>query len=205
MRALDRSSRYKVIGGCIVPRPIAWVTTCSADGVLNTSPFSFFNALGDDPPVVVLGMVAHAEGRLKDTPDNIRATGEFVVNLVDEASAEAMNLTSIDAPPEVEEHTLAKLETAPSVAIAAPRIATAPISFECRVLHFLETGKHQVAIIGEVLHAHIQDRFVTDPDRLHLDVPAMNLIARLHGAGWYSRQTDVFDLRRPFWERHSRG
>lgn len=200
LRQLDRSSRYKIIGACVTPRPIAWVSTRSAEGAVNVSPFSFFNALGDDPPVVVLGMVPHADGRLKDTPANIRATAEFVVNLVDEAHGQAMNLTSIDAPPGTDEAVLAGLELADSVEVAAPRIATAPVSFECRTMHFIETGVNQVAIIGEVLHAHVQDRFVTDPERIRLDVPAMNLIARLHGAGWYGRQTDLFEMLRPSWK-----
>lgn len=196
---LDRGSRYRIIGGCITPRPIAWVVTRSAAGAINLAPFSFFNALGDDPPVVVLGMVAHDEGRLKDTPANIRDTGEFVVNLVDEAHGAAMNLTSVEAPAHVDEAALAGVELAPCVAVAPPLIAGAPVSLECRMLHFIETGPHQVAIIGEVLHAHIQDRFVIEQAPLKLDVAAMNLIARLHGAGWYGRQTDLFDMRRPSW------
>ncbi|HKX78991.1 MAG TPA: flavin reductase family protein [Novosphingobium sp.] len=200
LRKLDRGSRYKIIGSCVIPRPIAWVTTRSPEGVLNASPFSFFNALGDDPPVVVVGMVAHHEKRLKDTPENIRRTGEFVINLVDETHAEAMNLTSIDAPTGIEETALAGLELAESTEVSPPRIATAPVSFECRTMHFIETGPHQVAVIGEVLHAHVQDRFVTDAERIRLDVTAMQLIARLHGAGWYGRQTDMFDLRRPSWK-----
>lgn len=200
MRELDRGSRYKIIGSCVTPRPIAWVTTRSVAGVVNASPFSFFNALGDDPPVIALGMVAHGEGRLKDTPSNIRATGEFVVNLVDEEHAWAMNLTSVDAPADVDEAVLAGLQLAPCEAVTAPRIATAPVSFECKTMHFVETGRHQVAIIGEVLHAHIQDRFIIDRERIHLDIPAMNLIARLHGAGWYGRQTNVFEMRRPSWQ-----
>jgi flavin reductase (DIM6/NTAB) family NADH-FMN oxidoreductase RutF len=199
MRALDRSSRYKIIAACVTPRPIAWVSTRSPEGVVNLSPFSFFNALGDNPPVVVLGMVPHVEGRLKDTPTNIRATGEFVVHLVDEAHGAAMNLTSVDAPAGVDEAALAGIEMVSSEAVAAPRIATAPVAFECRTMHFIETGVNQVAIIGEVLHAHIQDRFVTNAERVHLDIPGMKLIARLHGAGWYGRQTDLFEMLRPSW------
>ena len=200
MRALDRSSRYKIIGACVTPRPIAWVSTRSAEGAINLSPFSFFNALGDNPPVIVLGMVPHAEGRLKDTPANIQATGEFVVHLVDEAHGAAMNLTSVDAPAGIDEAALAGIELVASTEVAPPRIATAPVAFECRTMHFIETGPNQVAIIGEVLHAHVQDRFVTDRDRVHLDIPAMNLIARLHGAGWYSRQSDRFEMLRPSWQ-----
>lgn len=199
LRSLDKSSRYKIIGGCVTPRPIAWVTTRSPAGAINASPFSFFNALGDDPPVLVLGMVAHVEGRLKDTPTNIRATGEFVVNLVDAGHAKAMNLTSVDAPTGIDEAALAGLSLVPSIEVAPPRIETAPVSFECRTMHFIETGMNQVAIIGEVLRAHVQDRFVIDRDRVRLDISAMNLISRLHGAGWYGRQTDRFEMRRPSW------
>jgi hypothetical protein len=125
-RALPKAGRYKILGSCVTPRPIAWVTTLSADGVLNAAPFSFFNVLGDDPPTVALGLLAHAEGRLKDTAANIRATGEFVINLVDEAHGEAMNLTCIDAPSDVDEAQLAGLEIAPSARVAPPRILTAP-------------------------------------------------------------------------------
>jgi flavin reductase (DIM6/NTAB) family NADH-FMN oxidoreductase RutF len=206
MRALPKASRYKILGSCVTPRPIAWVTSLSPDGVRNAAPYSFFNVMGDDPPTVALGLLAHGQSRLKDTASNIRATGEFVINLVDEAHAEAMNLTCIDAPPEVDEIALAGIEVAASVKVAPPRIATAPASFECRVLHFLETGPHQSVVIGEVVYAHVGDAFIADPERLHIDTPAMKLIARLHGSGWYSRQTDVFQMVRPSWaERENRG
>lgn len=197
MGALDPSQRYKIIGACITPRPIAWVTSRSVDGVPNVAPFSFFNAIGNDPPTIVLGMVAHAERRLKDTPTNIRDTREFVVNLVDEAHAQAMNVTALDVASDVDEGVLAGLDLAPSIAIVPPRIATAPASFECRATHFIDTGPHQVAVIAEILHAHIDEAFILDPDRLLIDVPAMRLIARMHGAGWYSRQTDLFKLSIP--------
>jgi flavin reductase (DIM6/NTAB) family NADH-FMN oxidoreductase RutF len=198
-RALPKAGRYKILGSCVTPRPIAWVTTLSADGVLNAAPFSFFNVLGDDPPTVALGLLAHAEGRLKDTAANIRATGEFVINLVDEAHGEAMNLTCIDAPSDVDEAQLAGLEIAPSARVAPPRILTAPASFECRALHLIETGLHQCAVIGEVLYAYVRDAFILDAEKLYIDSPAMGLIARLHGSGWYSRQTDTFQMTRPSW------
>jgi flavin reductase (DIM6/NTAB) family NADH-FMN oxidoreductase RutF len=199
MRALDKSRRYKILGACVTPRPIAWISSQSAEGMINVSPFSFFTALGDDPPTIVVGMVAHPERRLKDTPSNIRELGEFVVNLVGEHDAAAMNLTSIDAPSGVNEAELAGLVMVPSLGVAPPRIGSAPVSFECRVLHWIETGPHQVAIIAEIIHAHVRDEFLLDPDRLTIDVPAMKLIARLHGAGWYARQTDMFEMLRPRW------
>lgn len=205
MRALPKASRYKILGSCITPRPIAWVTSLSAEGIANAAPYSFFNVLGDDPPTVALGMLAHAEPRLKDTAANIRSSGEFVINLVDEAHAEAMNLTCIDAPPEVDEIALAGLETIASSVVKPPRIATVPVSFECRVLHLIETGPRQIAIIAEILVAHVQDIFVSDPQRLYLDTPAMKLIARLHGAGWYSRKSDLFQMVRPKWREIESG
>ncbi|PZU06392.1 flavin reductase family protein [Sphingomonas sp.] len=201
MRALPKASRYKILGSCVTPRPIAWVTSLSVDGVANAAPYSFFNVLGDDPPTIALGLLAHAELRLKDTAANIRARGEFVVNLVDEAHAEAMNLTCIDAPPEIDEFVLAGLEPAASVAVAPPRIASAPVSFECRSLHLIETGPRQIAVIAEVLHAHIRDEFVLDAENHYIDSPGMRLIARLHGSGWYSRQSATFQMKRPVWGR----
>ncbi|WP_157219934.1 flavin reductase family protein [Flavisphingomonas formosensis] len=199
MRALPKASRYKILGSCVTPRPIAWVTSLSAGGVPNAAPYSFFNVLGDAPPTIALGLLAHGEARMKDTANNIRTTGEFVVNLVDEAHGEAMNVTCMDAPPEVDEIACAQLEIAPSVVVAPPRIATAPASFECRVLHAIETGPNQVAVIAEVLYAHVADAFILDAERLYIDSPAMRLLARMHGAGWYSRQTDLFQMERPSW------
>ena len=197
---LPRAGRYKVMASCIAPRPIAWITSLSGEGLVNAAPYSFFNMLGDDPPTIVVGMMAHGDARLKDTAANIRATGEFVVNLVDESHAEAMNLTCIDAPPDVSEADLAGIELTPSVRIAPPRIATVPASLECRALHIIETGPNQLAVIGEVIFAHVADAFVEDVERLYINTPKMGLIGRLHGAGWYSRTTDRFQLSRPTWE-----
>jgi len=199
MAALPKASRYKIMSACITPRPIAWVTSIAPAGHVNAAPFSFFNMMGDDPPTVVLGLLQHREQRPKDTAANIARTSEFVINLVDAAHAQAMNLTCIDAPPDVSEIDLADLHTSPSVTVAPPRIATAPASFECRTLHLIDTGPDQSVVIGEVLFAHVRDEFVIDPARLYIDAPAMQLIARMHGAGHYSRQTDLFHMDRPTW------
>ena len=199
LRTLAPQSRYNILGGCVTPRPIAWITSLAADGTLNAAPFSFFNVLGHEPPTVAVGLLAHGEGRQKDTTVNIRTRGEFVINLVDEAHGEAMNITCMDAPPHVDELACAGLEAAASVVVAPPRIATAPVSFECKLLHAIETGPHQFAVIAEVLYAHVRDAYVLDTELMHFDTPAMNLIARMHGAGWYSRQTDLFQMARPTW------
>lgn len=197
LRDMAAPDAYKILGGCVTPRPIAWVTTLSASGVRNAAPYSFFNVMGHAPPTIALGLLALPDGGYKDTAANILDTGEFVVNLVTEADAPAMNLTCIDAPPGVDELTLANVETAPSDAVAPPRIASAPVSFECRKLHAIETGARQTIVIGAVLVAHIADTFILDSERLYIDAPAMRLVARMHGAGWYTRSTDLFQLDRP--------
>ncbi len=207
LRVLPPASRYKIMSSAITPRPIAWVTTRSAEGVANAAPYSFFNMMGDDPPTLALGLLRGASGSAKDTAENIIATGEFVVHTVTEADAAAMNVTCMDAPRGVDELACAGIATVPSDVVAPPRIPSAPAAFECRTLHRIETGPGQNIVIGEVLVAHIADAFVLDAERLHFDTPAMQLIARLHGSGWYSRQTDLFQMQRPTYAgwRASRG
>lgn len=197
LRTLAPAARYKLMGSAIVPRPIAWVTSLSAAGIVNAAPYSFFNMMGDAPPTLALGLLPGAGGGFKDTATNIRDTGEFVVNLVGEDQAGAMNITCMDAPPQVDELACAGLSSLLSTAVAPPRIAGAPVSFECRTLHLLETGPGQSVVIGEVLVAHVADAFVLDAERYHLDTPAMKLVARMHGSGWYARSTDLFQMARP--------
>lgn len=200
MRALAPAERYKILASTIVPRPIAWITSQSSAGARNAAPYSFFNAMGPDPATIVLGMLARSDGTLKDSDRNILETGEFVVNLVSEADAPAMNQTCIDAPPDVDEIELAGIAVLASTIVAPPRIANAPAAFECRLTQRVVLGPGQTLVIGEVLAAHVQDRFVIDPVRCHIDTPAMDLIGRVHGAGWYTRTKDVFQLARPSWQ-----
>jgi len=197
MNDLGEPERYKLLASSITPRPIAWVTSHDAEGRLNAAPFSFFNMMGHTPPTVVLGLLSREDGSPKDTAANIVATGTFVVNLVCEDDAAAMNFTCIDAPPGFDEAAAAGLVLTPSLAVAPPRIATAPVSLECRLFEAVRPGPRQIIVIGEVLHAHIDDRFILDAERFHLDTLAMKLIARVHGAGWYARTTDLFQMERP--------
>lgn len=198
MRELPMVTRYKIINSTITPRPIAWITTLSPHGVVNAAPYSFFNAVGTEPPLVVLGLLKEPRSRtLKNTASNIIANGEFVVNLVCEADAEKMNECSVDAPAEVSEIDYAGIETTPSVVVAPPRIATSPVSFECRKVAALDIGTQQTVVIGEVLMAHIRDEFITDRERVYFDTPAMKLIGRTHGSGWYVRNGDAFQMDRP--------
>ena len=198
MRALPLGARYKIVNSTITPRPIAWVTSQSAAGVVNAAPYSFFNAVGIEPPLIVLGLLKNLQTRaLKDTARNILETSEFVVNLVCEADAERMNLSSVDAPPDVSEIDYAGIKTVSSTVVAPPRIATSPVSFECRKLTALDVGTHQTVLIAEILHAHIADAFISNPEKLYFDTPAMKLIGRTHGSGWYARTSDQFELVRP--------
>jgi flavin reductase (DIM6/NTAB) family NADH-FMN oxidoreductase RutF len=198
METLPQQDRYRILAASVVPRPIAWVTTRSHAGIVNAAPFSFFNAMGADPPTLALGLLPR-DGRLKDTAVNIQETAEFVVNLVSEANAEAMNVTCIDAPPHVDELDLAKLTPVPSRSVAPPRIGEAPVAFECRLLASMVTGPVQTIVIGRVVCAHVDDAFVLDAKRCHLDTVAMRLIGRMHGSGVYVRSADRFEMPRPTW------
>lgn len=192
---LSADERYKLMTAAITPRPIAWLTTLSPEGVRNAAPYSFFNMMGSDPPLVAIGMMRRADGRYKDSGRNILESGEFVVNLVSEKDGSAMNFTCIDAPPEFDELEAGNITTIPSSLVAPPRIASAPVSMECRLLHNVDAGRTTV-VLGEVLRYHIRDDLV-DPARLHVDTLAMGLIARMHGAGWYTRCNDLLQHRRP--------
>jgi flavin reductase (DIM6/NTAB) family NADH-FMN oxidoreductase RutF len=194
---LPAAERYRLMTAAITPRPIAWVTTQSAAGARNAAPYSFFNMMGSEPPIVVIGMGRRADGSHKDSTANILETREFVVNLVSETDAAAMNLTSIDAPSDIDEIALAGLTTAPSLAVAPPRIATAPVAMECRLYQAQEIGRATL-IIGEVLRFHVRDEFY-DPASRRLDTAAMQIVGRVHGAGGYVRATDLFELDRPNW------
>ena len=194
--ALDAEARGKLLRACVVPRPIAWVTTLHADGRRNAAPFSFFNLLCAEPPLLGFGITPRA-GAGKDTGANIRRSGEFVVNLVPHALAAAMNETSAEHGPEVDELAAVGLAAAPSLRVAPPRILGCPAALECRLHTLLEPGGAALVVIGEVLAMHVEDHAVLDAARHYLDVPAMGLVARMHGRGWYARTTDLFELGRP--------
>jgi flavin reductase (DIM6/NTAB) family NADH-FMN oxidoreductase RutF len=198
METLEAQNRYKILASTVAPRPIAWVTTLSGSGAINAAPYSFFNAMGHEPPTLAIGMLA-GSGRFKDSASNILETGEFVVNLVAEKNAEAMNVTCIDAPPDVDELALAGLTPVASHAVRPPRIAESPVSFECKTLASLVTGPRQTVVIGRVICAHIDEAVVQDKERCYIDTEKLNLIGRMHGSGWYARTTDLFQLDRPTW------
>ncbi len=197
MDAVPEPVAYKLLAATVIPRPIAWVVTSGRAG-LNAAPYSFFNAMGSAPPTIALGLMAAPDRGFKDTALNILETGEFVVNLVPERLVEAMNLTAADAPRGVDELQLAGMTTEPSVHISPPRIAESPVAFECRVLSSVVTGPCQTVVIGRVLAVHIEDRYLRDVDRAHIETDALDLVARSFGSE-YIRSHDRFELPRPTW------
>jgi len=197
---IGEQNAYKLLISSVVPRPIALVTTVDGDGRINAAPFSFFNAVSSRPPVVVLGISPGDPGSpggdgYKDTERNIRDTGEFVVNLVDEAIAERMNVCAVDFPTEIGELEKADLHPLASVGVRAPRIAEAPVSFECQRITGLSLGSQSTLEVGRVIHIHIRDGMV-DPERFYVQTDKMRLIGRMHGRGWYARTTDLFEMNR---------
>jgi flavin reductase (DIM6/NTAB) family NADH-FMN oxidoreductase RutF len=190
---------FEFLTGTVVPRPIALITTRSPAGLVNAAPYSFFNIMGIEPPVVALTVLPSPDGRMKDTGRNIRATREFVVNLVSEQMAEAMNITCIDAPADVEELALAGLKTAPSNKLRTPRVEASPVAFEC-VLHAdVPLSPNQFIAIGRIVQAHVGDEFVLDAAQHLFDTPALKLIGAMHAAKWYARTSDRFAMERPTW------
>ncbi len=197
---LSAPDRYKLLTSTIVPRPIAWVVSQDAQGRVNAAPFSFFNALVGDPPVVGIGIGGRrpedAPGSWKDSGANIRAIGQFVVNLVSFETREAMNVTAIEFPHDVEELKQAGLTTVASTKVKPPRIAESPVALECERLAIVELGVDRAIVLGRVVALHVRDDCVLDEKRCYIDTPKLDLIGRMHGGGWYSRITERFEMPR---------
>lgn len=185
---------YKLLSSVVVPRPIALVTTLGENEVVNAAPFSFFNMIGSDPPLVVF-----APGQTSPhTARNIRTRGEFVVNLVDEAMGEGMNLCAVDFPEGVSEIEAAGFTLASSTRIGVPRIVQAPASLECREHSTIEIGRNRM-VIGEVLHLHLRDEIVDE--RFHVATGNLQMIGRMAGGGGgYCRTNDRFEIPRISYE-----
>ncbi len=186
LHSLEARTRYKVLTGSIVPRPIAWVSTVDHDGVANLAPFSFFNGVSHDPPTISISLL-HEPGRshFKDTLQNILSSGEFVVNIADEALAHAVNETATDYPAHVDEFVVAGLTAMPGSKVHVPRVAEAPVSMECRLYGLLPVGTAQsgaTLILGEVLLMHVRDEIIND--RYHIDIQKLRPIGRLAGSDY---------------------
>ena len=199
---IEPRERYKLLCATIVPRPIALVTSVGQDGVVNAAPFSFFNVFSEEPPLVVLGLQHKPSADRKDTTRNIAETGVFVVNLVDEALAEGMNVCAIDFPPEVSEIDAARLDLLSGVDVAVPRIAQAPFALECRRTVSLAFGPQRELMVGEVVRLHARAGLV-DPERLRVNMELYEPVGRLFGDA-YTRQSDRFELKRETYEEWRR-
>src|SRR5438045_8266699 len=189
---IAQSDAYKLLVSTVVPRPIALATTVDAPGNSKAAPFSFFNAVSSVPPVVVLGISPgdSAGDGWKDTERNIRDTGEFVVNLVDEALAERMNVCAVDFPKDIGELEKAELHPVASVEVRPPRIAEAPVSFECKRITGLSLGARSTLEVGRVIHIHIRDDLV-DPEKFYVQTDKMRMIWRVPGSDWYELSSDI--------------
>jgi flavin reductase (DIM6/NTAB) family NADH-FMN oxidoreductase RutF len=186
---------YKLLVSTVTPRPIAWVVSQDASGLLNAAPFSFFNVFSGDPAVVAIGIGNRKPGQAKDSRANIRETGEFVVNLVSEANAEAMNITGIEFDSSVDELAQAGLTHLPSVRVKPPRIAESPVAMECELMQIVDLGESGL-VLGRVLAMHVHDEMVLDAANHYIDTPKLRLLGRMHGRGWYARTSDLFDMPR---------
>jgi flavin reductase (DIM6/NTAB) family NADH-FMN oxidoreductase RutF len=193
---LAPADAFKLLASVVVPRPIAWVVSQSPQGRVNAAPFSFFNVVSSDPPIVALG-IGPRGGQLKDTSRNILATGEFVINVVSAELAQQMNHTSLDYVADVEELVRAGLQTAPSQAVAPPRIAQSPAALECRVWQVVDAAPQRVIVLARVVAMYLRDEALLDPVRFHVDTPGLQLLGRMHGAGWYAHTSDLFQMRAP--------
>jgi flavin reductase (DIM6/NTAB) family NADH-FMN oxidoreductase RutF len=194
--AISGKDRYKLLVSTITPRPIAWVVSQNALGQLNAAPFSFFNAFAGDPPVIGMGISSHTPGRVKDTRVNIKETGQFVVNLVSEEMAHAMNVTAIEFDAAVDELNEAKLKTLPSEKVKPPRIAGSPVAMECELMQIVELGANTGLVLGSVLAMHVRDDAVLDAAKHYINTPKLKLVGRMHGTGWYARTSDLFEIPR---------
>ena len=186
---------YQLLASLVTPRPIAFVTTLSPDGKINAAPFSFFNLMGANPPILAFAPGDRDNGTPKDTALNIRATHEFVVNLVDESIAEAMNKCAASLPYGENELAHAGLTAAPSTLVKPPRIAEAPASLECVEWGTLQIGGNRM-VIGLIKRLHVRaELFDAENKRIHTE--KVHVIGRMASPHWYCRTQDRFEMIRP--------
>jgi flavin reductase (DIM6/NTAB) family NADH-FMN oxidoreductase RutF len=187
--------RYKLLIGLVIPRPIAWISTWSENGVANCAPFSFFNVFSEEPPLCMVSFNRRADGELKHTIKNIRRTREFVVNLADEATAEAMHISSYEIPESESEFGKTGLTPVPATMVRHPRIAEAPASLECRLERRIEFGPGREMVIGEILLVHAREG-VIDPATRRVSEAHYKPIGRLF-ASRYCTTRQRFNLPGP--------
>jgi flavin reductase (DIM6/NTAB) family NADH-FMN oxidoreductase RutF len=194
-KSVPATVSYRLLVGSVVPRPIAFVSTTSPGGINNLAPFSFFNAVCGDPPVVLFCPVWRDP--MKDTLANVRDTREFVVNIVNEDIVEQMNVCSAEFPATVDEFAMSGLTPIPSDLVRAPRVAESPVSMECTLLQVVEISGRPLGgniVIGEVVRFHVDDRVIDGSYRI--DAEKLRAVGRMSGYD-YARTRDRFSLVRP--------
>lgn len=193
-RTLDHAGAYRMITGCVTPRPIAWITSVSKEGVVNAAPFSSYNYVASAPPMVAVNIAKRA-GKLKDTARNILDTGEFVINMPDEASLELMHVTSAEYPPEESETVVHEIPLIASRFVRPPRIAGTPIQLECALDKTVELGDgFNTLYIAKVVAFDLSDEIF---DGRYIDVAKLRPIARLSGPH-YAKLGEIVRLEPPF-------
>ena len=194
--SIDQKATYKLLTGAVIPRPIGWISSISKDGIPNLAPFSFFNAVGEDPPHVMFSTV-RTNNTNKDTLNNVLETGQFVVNMVVEEIVEKMNITSQTVPSDINEFELAGLTPIASTKVKAPRVKESPVTMECELVHHysLENHKHGGAtiIIGRVIMFHIDESVLLDDFKINMET--YKPVARLAGSN-YSKLGEIFSIKR---------
>jgi flavin reductase (DIM6/NTAB) family NADH-FMN oxidoreductase RutF len=192
LEAIPAMHTYRLLVGLVAPRPIALITSVNEEGRLNAAPFSAYNYLCTDPPIVGIG-VTNRPGEPhvpKDTARNIRRTGEFVINVVTEDIAEKMNICAMDFPAEMNEVDMAGFTTAPSEKVKVPRLAEAHAAMECREFTTMEIGNSRI-ILGRVVSVYIEDQFVNEAGP-YVKAEELHSIGRMNGLGNYVRTRDAF-------------
>ncbi len=193
---LDYSAVYKLLTGAVIPRPIGWISSVSEEGINNLAPFSYFNAVGDDPPHVMFA-TGRGNNTNKDTLNNVLANKQFVVNMVTESLAEQMNTTAQSVPHDVDEFELAGVTPLASVKIKPMRVKESPVTFECELVHhyFLEDHKHGGAciVIGRIVMMHFDDEVLLENHKINLET--YKPISRLAGSH-YAKLGELFSIKR---------
>jgi flavin reductase (DIM6/NTAB) family NADH-FMN oxidoreductase RutF len=194
---LHQKEVYKLLTGLVVPRPIAWVSTINEEGIPNLAPFSYFNAVGDDPPHVMIS-ISRGGNLNKDTLNNILSNKEFVVNMVTEDLAEQMNMTANPLQPHESEFEFANVKSAVSTKVKPFLVAESPVSMECVLVHHYNLEEHKnggsTLIIGRVVHFHVQEGIMDE--NFYVNVDKYRPISRLAGAN-YAKLGELFTIKRP--------
>ena len=186
---------YKLLSGCIVPRPIAFVSTVNKNDLPNAAPFCFFMGVTPTPPTIALSIIRRGDGGgKKDTIRNIETTRDFVINIVDEGLAQAMNMASGSYPPDMSEFDVTGLTQVPSEYVKPPRIAESPISLECKLRSIIDLGDVPASlVIGEIVCFHVRDNVMVDGQ---IDFKKLKPVGRL-GENIYAKMSDLFEMNRP--------